>query len=69
LRFFSRFAAEKRESGTTTDSTRSKQPALRVPRCDACGELIFDNDAADRIQQALRERLGLPSPDQIRNAS
>jgi putative zinc finger/helix-turn-helix YgiT family protein len=41
-------------------------PRLRVPRCGACGELIFDNDADDQIAQALREQLGLLSGDQIR---
>lgn len=41
-------------------------PRLRVPRCDACGELIFDNDADAQIAQALREQLGLLLGEQIR---
>lgn len=41
-------------------------PVLRVPRCRACGELVFDNDAEEQITQALREQLGLLSPEQIR---
>jgi putative zinc finger/helix-turn-helix YgiT family protein len=41
-------------------------PALRVPRCKSCGELIFDIDADEQIHQALREQLGLLSPEQIR---
>jgi hypothetical protein len=30
-------------------------PKLRVPRCKACGELIFDNEADDQIAKAFRE--------------
>jgi putative zinc finger/helix-turn-helix YgiT family protein len=41
-------------------------PSLRVPKCDACGELVFDNDAADQIAKALRQQLGLLSAEQIR---
>ena len=41
-------------------------PALRVPRCESCGELVFDNDAGEQIYQALREQLGLLSPVEIR---
>ncbi len=43
-----------------------KIPALRVPQCGACGELLFDNDADQQISHALREQLGLLSSDQIR---
>lgn len=41
-------------------------PRLRVPRCDACGELVFDNDADAQIAQALREQLGLLASEKIR---
>ena len=41
--------------------------ALRVPRCQSCGELVFDNDADEQIYNALREHLGLLLPEQIRN--
>jgi putative zinc finger/helix-turn-helix YgiT family protein len=41
-------------------------PRLRVPKCSACGELVFDNEADERIAQALREQLGLLSGEQIR---
>jgi putative zinc finger/helix-turn-helix YgiT family protein len=41
-------------------------PKLRVPRCGACGELVFDNDADEQIAEALREKLGLLSAGQIR---
>jgi putative zinc finger/helix-turn-helix YgiT family protein len=41
-------------------------PALRVPKCEACGELVFDNDADEQIAQALRHHLGLLPAGQIR---
>jgi len=41
-------------------------PKLRVPRCEACGELMFDNAADEQIARALREQLGLLSCRQIR---
>ena len=41
-------------------------PELHVPRCRACGELLFDNDADEQIARALREQLGLLSAGQIR---
>jgi putative zinc finger/helix-turn-helix YgiT family protein len=43
-----------------------KVPKLRVPKCKACGELIFDNEADEQIASALREQLGLLSPEQLR---
>lgn len=43
-------------------------PRLRVPRCRACGELVFDNDADRQIAQALRGHLGLLSPEEIRGS-
>ena len=39
---------------------------LRVPRCRACGELVFDNAADAQIAAALREQLGLLPAEQIR---
>jgi putative zinc finger/helix-turn-helix YgiT family protein len=41
-------------------------PRLRVPRCAACGEVVFDNEADRQIAEALRSQLGLLSADQIR---
>ncbi len=41
-------------------------PALRVPRCRACGELVFDNDADKQIAAVLRVQLGLLTTEQIR---
>jgi putative zinc finger/helix-turn-helix YgiT family protein len=43
-------------------------PKLRVPRCEACGELVFDNVADEQIAQALREQLGLLSWSEIRRS-
>jgi len=40
-------------------------PELRVPRCEACGEMIFDIEAGAQISQALRELLGLLTPAEI----
>jgi DNA-binding transcriptional regulator YiaG len=40
---------------------------LRVPRCANCGELVFGNEACAQISQALRERLALLTPEQIRH--
>lgn len=38
---------------------------LHVPRCAACGELVFDNDADEQIARALREHLGLLPAERI----
>ncbi len=43
-------------------------PALEVPKCRACGELIFDLRADDQISEALRAQLKLLGPSQIRQA-
>ena len=40
-------------------------PRLRVPKCRACGELVFDNVADEQIAAALRQQLGLLSAVQI----
>ena len=41
-------------------------PELSVPRCDACGELVFDIRADEQIARALRNQLGLLSAERIR---
>ncbi len=41
-------------------------PELRIPKCKACGELAFSNSVDDQILQALRVRVGLLTPEQIR---
>jgi putative zinc finger/helix-turn-helix YgiT family protein len=43
-------------------------PALEAARCRACGELVFDDHADEQISDALRNHLGLLTPDQIREA-
>ena len=40
-------------------------PALRVPQCSACGELVFDNGLTSRLSERCAQ-LGLLSGDQIR---
>ncbi|SRR5579883_412376 len=42
-------------------------PALQLPKCRSCGELVFSNSVDDQILQALRAHLRLLTPDQIRN--
>jgi DNA-binding transcriptional regulator YiaG len=42
-------------------------PALQIPRCRSCGELVFSNSVDDQILQALRISLRLLTPDQIRS--
>src|SRR6266436_7670399 len=41
-------------------------PQLEVPRCENCGELLFDNHAEHQIYQAFRAQLHLLQPEQIR---
>src|SRR5438105_2088253 len=39
---------------------------LHAAKCQACGEVIFSNDADDQITAALRSLLRLLTPEQIR---
>lgn len=41
-------------------------PAIQVPRCRSCQELIFTYRADEQIRQALRSHLRLLTPEQIR---
>lgn len=41
-------------------------PQLVVPKCEKCGELSFNNRADEQINAALRNKLGLMQPDEIR---
>jgi hypothetical protein len=41
-------------------------PALEAPRCQNCGEVVIDDAADEQISQALRDIVGLISPDDIR---
>lgn len=42
-------------------------PDLAVPRCEKCGDMILDTPATMRVEQALRDLVGLLSPEQIRH--
>ena len=41
-------------------------PDLHVLQCRSCGDILFDDVTDDQISQALREHLGLLSPQEIR---
>jgi len=43
-------------------------PALQVNKCASCGEILFSAVTDDLISDALRQHLGLLSPQQIRDA-
>lgn len=43
-------------------------PKLEAARCEACGEIVFDDRADQQISAALRKEIGLLSPAQIRTA-
>lgn len=41
-------------------------PALSVLRCNRCGAIVLDDEADDKVSDALRQAAGLLSPEQIR---
>ncbi|HBI44636.1 MAG TPA: hypothetical protein DDY78_17565 [Planctomycetales bacterium] len=41
-------------------------PELRIPKCKACGELIFSNSVDDQIMEALRSHVRILTPEQIK---
>ncbi len=41
-------------------------PALEVPRCQTCGEIVITTAIDEQINEALRAHLRLLTPDQIR---
>jgi putative zinc finger/helix-turn-helix YgiT family protein len=41
-------------------------PKLTIPKCRACGELVFNHSADDQILHALRLHLRLLTPEQIK---
>src|SRR5437899_3303416 len=43
-------------------------PDLQIPKCSACGEMIFSNHTDEQITRALRAHLQLLSPEQIQEA-
>jgi putative zinc finger/helix-turn-helix YgiT family protein len=43
-------------------------PALEIPRCRACGELVFTHRVDEQITDALRAHLRILTPAQIRES-
>jgi len=43
-------------------------PALRTPRCRACGEVVLDTEANRQISQAFRRQANLLTPEEIRQS-
>jgi len=41
-------------------------PEIDIPKCQSCGTLVITNSVDDRIIQALRARVRLLTPEQIR---
>ena len=41
-------------------------PELTIPKCRACGEVVFNYDADDQMVAALRSHVNLLTPEQIR---
>jgi putative zinc finger/helix-turn-helix YgiT family protein len=41
-------------------------PALTIPKCKACGELVFSNSVDDQIMEALRSHVHILTPQQIK---
>src|ERR1051326_1330872 len=46
-------------------SLELRVPQLAVARCEACGEIVLDDEANERISTALRSQLGVLTPEQI----
>src|SRR5262245_2413060 len=42
-------------------------PQIKIPKCKACGKLVFSNSVDDQITQALRAHVRLLTPEQIRS--
>lgn len=41
-------------------------PEFRIPKCESCGELVLGNDADEQVSHALRNKLRLLQPEEIR---
>ena len=41
---------------------------LTTPQCASCGAVMLDDDAQERLYDALRQAVGLLTPEQIRSA-
>jgi putative zinc finger/helix-turn-helix YgiT family protein len=40
-------------------------PQLHVLKCKSCGDVVFDDESDEQMSQALRDHLGLLSPEEI----
>jgi putative zinc finger/helix-turn-helix YgiT family protein len=49
-------------------SYKVEVPELQVPRCQACGELVFDSAADEQLLRALPAQARLLTPKQIKDA-
>jgi putative zinc finger/helix-turn-helix YgiT family protein len=43
-------------------------PRIRIPKCRACGNLVFSHSVDDEVFRALREEARLLTPEQIKKA-
>lgn len=41
-------------------------PDLMTPKCANCGQLYFDQESSEQVNRALRAKVGLMQPDEIR---
>lgn len=57
------YTARIKHDGRTHDV---ELPAMRCGRCEACGELVFNADTDEQITRALRAKLRLLQPNEIR---
>lgn len=57
------YGIERKHSGRIYQLTI---PALTIPKCRACGELVFSNSVDDQIIKALRTEAKLLTPQQIK---
>lgn len=39
--------------------------SLHAPKCDVCGEVVFDDTSHSQISESIRSHLGLLSPEEI----
>jgi putative zinc finger/helix-turn-helix YgiT family protein len=56
------YEAEIKHDGRTY---RLSLPNLQAPKCQACGEVLFDDVVDEQVNEALRAELGLLAPQDI----
>ena len=56
------FYGGKKYEGTTIEI---RVPKLQIQKCDKCGEKVFDISVDAQITKALRDKIGLLSPETI----